>query len=347
MALLGASGRCWLLPAPAAAATKVRTLGSGDADPVGTGPLLLLLRDRRPETGAGDDRRANLLGEGAGAPGARRNGRHGAGPGQARQGGTGAARRPHGPGRGPGASSAPVRSATCAPWPSSCKRRGGRQRSRQSGAPAAAPSRPRSPAPNRRSWPGPRPRSTSAPSRSAGSRATPGSATPPAASPPATGSSPPTAPRGLDSTASACPRPAEQQRRRSFPTGSISPRSRAGMTRSAAAPASTARAASPSSGPRTRSTSPPPTRRSRSPAPPRGRSSASAAAAARPYPNQRASLLSLDTAGRPTVSNGGKTFTYSLMRGTLTADGVNVFAGFYTPPDNDEFGCVSVEFTTP
>jgi len=66
-----------------------------------------------------------------------------------------------------------------------------------------------------------------------------------------------------------------------------------------------------------------------------------------PYPNQRASLLSLDTAGKPTVSNGGKTFTYSLTRGTLTADGVNVFAGFYTPPDNDEFGCVSVEFTTP
>lgn len=66
-----------------------------------------------------------------------------------------------------------------------------------------------------------------------------------------------------------------------------------------------------------------------------------------PYPNQRASLVSLDAAGRPAVSNGGKTFTYSLMRGTLTADGVNVFAGFYTPPDNDEFGCVSVEFTTP
>jgi hypothetical protein len=66
-----------------------------------------------------------------------------------------------------------------------------------------------------------------------------------------------------------------------------------------------------------------------------------------PYPNQRAAVVSLDTAGRPTVSNGGKTFTYSLMRGTLTADGVNVFAGFYTPPDNDEFGCVSVEFTTP
>jgi Htaa len=66
-----------------------------------------------------------------------------------------------------------------------------------------------------------------------------------------------------------------------------------------------------------------------------------------PYPDQRAALLSLDTAGRPTVTGGGKTFTYGLMRGRLTADGVNVFAGFYTPPSNDEFGCVSVSFTTP
>ncbi|HEX3240395.1 MAG TPA: HtaA domain-containing protein [Solirubrobacterales bacterium] len=66
-----------------------------------------------------------------------------------------------------------------------------------------------------------------------------------------------------------------------------------------------------------------------------------------PYPSQRASLLSLDTSAGPAISNGGKTFTYSLMRGTLTTDGVNVFAGFYTPPDNDEFGCVSVAFTTP
>jgi hypothetical protein len=65
------------------------------------------------------------------------------------------------------------------------------------------------------------------------------------------------------------------------------------------------------------------------------------------YPDQRAVLLSLDTSGQPTLSGGGKTFTYSLMRGTLTADGVNVFAGFYTPPDNDEFGCVAVSFTTP
>lgn len=66
-----------------------------------------------------------------------------------------------------------------------------------------------------------------------------------------------------------------------------------------------------------------------------------------PFPNQRAALLSLDPNGQPTVSGDGKTFTYNLVRGTLTADGVNVFAGFYTPPDNDEFGCVSVSFTTP
>ncbi|MGV1048740.1 MAG: HtaA domain-containing protein [Solirubrobacterales bacterium] len=64
-----------------------------------------------------------------------------------------------------------------------------------------------------------------------------------------------------------------------------------------------------------------------------------------PYPSQRADLLSLDLGGRPVVS--GKTYTYDLMRGTLTANGVNVFAGFYPPPDNDEFGCVSVQFTTP
>lgn len=66
-----------------------------------------------------------------------------------------------------------------------------------------------------------------------------------------------------------------------------------------------------------------------------------------PYPNQRADLLSLDTTGQPTVTSGGKTLTYSLVRGTLTANGVNVFAGFYAPPSNDEFGCVSVSFTIP
>lgn len=65
------------------------------------------------------------------------------------------------------------------------------------------------------------------------------------------------------------------------------------------------------------------------------------------YPNQRTDLLTLDTAGKPTVSDGGKTLTYDLMRGTLTPNGVNVFAGFYTPPTNDEFGCVSVSFAIP
>lgn len=64
------------------------------------------------------------------------------------------------------------------------------------------------------------------------------------------------------------------------------------------------------------------------------------------YSEQRADLVGLAPTA-PTVTNGGKTFSYALMRGTLTANGVNVFAGFYTPPDNDEFGCVSVSFTTP
>jgi Htaa len=65
------------------------------------------------------------------------------------------------------------------------------------------------------------------------------------------------------------------------------------------------------------------------------------------YPDQRAALVGLDLSGKPTVGADGRTFTYDLMRGRLTADGVNVFAGFYTPPTNDEFGCVSVSFTTP
>jgi len=66
-----------------------------------------------------------------------------------------------------------------------------------------------------------------------------------------------------------------------------------------------------------------------------------------PYPNQRVALETLETAGRPTVSNEGKTFTYNLMRGRLTAEGEDVFAGFYTAPDDNEFGCVSASFTLP
>jgi hypothetical protein len=66
-----------------------------------------------------------------------------------------------------------------------------------------------------------------------------------------------------------------------------------------------------------------------------------------PYPNQRVALETLETAGRPVVSNGGKTFTYNLMRGRLTSDGEKVFAGFYTAPSDNEFGCVSASFTLP
>jgi hypothetical protein len=64
-----------------------------------------------------------------------------------------------------------------------------------------------------------------------------------------------------------------------------------------------------------------------------------------PIANRRAPLVDLDLSGQPAVTNGGKTFSYSLMRGALTADGVNVFAGFYQQGSN--FGCVSVSFTTP
>lgn len=66
-----------------------------------------------------------------------------------------------------------------------------------------------------------------------------------------------------------------------------------------------------------------------------------------PYPNQRVALESLDTSGRPTVSGGGKTLTYSLMRGKLTENGEKVFAGFYTAPGDNEFGCVSASFNIP
>jgi hypothetical protein len=66
-----------------------------------------------------------------------------------------------------------------------------------------------------------------------------------------------------------------------------------------------------------------------------------------PYPNQRVAVETLDTAGRPSVSGGGKTLTYNLMRGRLTENGEKVFAGFYTAPGDNEFGCVSASFTIP
>ncbi len=66
-----------------------------------------------------------------------------------------------------------------------------------------------------------------------------------------------------------------------------------------------------------------------------------------PYPNQRVALETLETTGRPTVSPDGKTLTYNLMRGRLTPDGEKVFAGFYTAPTDNEFGCLSASFTLP
>jgi hypothetical protein len=67
------------------------------------------------------------------------------------------------------------------------------------------------------------------------------------------------------------------------------------------------------------------------------------------YPNQRVALLSLATSGLPTtsVAAGKTTYSYDLMRGALTPDGEKVFAGFYTAPSNNGFGCVSTSFTTP
>jgi hypothetical protein len=64
-----------------------------------------------------------------------------------------------------------------------------------------------------------------------------------------------------------------------------------------------------------------------------------------PYPNQRVALLSLNAGGQPVQE--GNTYTYNLMRGTLTPDGEKVFAGFYTAPGNNGFGCVSASFTLP
>jgi hypothetical protein len=64
------------------------------------------------------------------------------------------------------------------------------------------------------------------------------------------------------------------------------------------------------------------------------------------YPNKRAVLTNLDLADQPTVSPDGKTRTYTAVRGRLSEDGQAVFADFYPPP-NDEFGCVTVSFSTP
>ena len=60
------------------------------------------------------------------------------------------------------------------------------------------------------------------------------------------------------------------------------------------------------------------------------------------YPNQRAELVELAAAPQP---GAGGTVGYTLAKGTLTADGASVFAGFY--PEGGGFGCATVSFTTP
>ena len=64
-----------------------------------------------------------------------------------------------------------------------------------------------------------------------------------------------------------------------------------------------------------------------------------------PYPDKRAALLDLATAGPP-GEGPASTFGFPApVRGALTSDGQAVFAGFYPPPNNG-FGCVDVSFTT-
>jgi Htaa protein len=64
-----------------------------------------------------------------------------------------------------------------------------------------------------------------------------------------------------------------------------------------------------------------------------------------PYPDRRAPLLGLATAGPPSEGSPSSFGFPAPLRGKLTGDGQNVFAGFYPPP-NDGFGCVSVSFQT-
>jgi Htaa len=64
-----------------------------------------------------------------------------------------------------------------------------------------------------------------------------------------------------------------------------------------------------------------------------------------PYPDRRAPLLDLASAEPPSESSPSGFGFPAPLRGKLTADGQNVFAGFYPPP-NDGFGCVSASFTT-
>jgi hypothetical protein len=63
-----------------------------------------------------------------------------------------------------------------------------------------------------------------------------------------------------------------------------------------------------------------------------------------PYPDQRASLLGLVPSAPVQLAPGSFGFP-APIRGTLTAAGQTVFAGFYPPP-GDGFGCFSIAFST-
>jgi hypothetical protein len=63
-----------------------------------------------------------------------------------------------------------------------------------------------------------------------------------------------------------------------------------------------------------------------------------------PYPDQRASLLSL-VPSTPIQGSPGSFGFAAPIRGALTDDGQTVFAGFYPPPGNG-FGCFSISFST-
>lgn len=63
------------------------------------------------------------------------------------------------------------------------------------------------------------------------------------------------------------------------------------------------------------------------------------------YLDKRAAILGLALSSPPSEGPAG-TFSFGApLRGSLTADGQSVFAGFYPPPGNG-FGCFSISFST-
>jgi len=64
------------------------------------------------------------------------------------------------------------------------------------------------------------------------------------------------------------------------------------------------------------------------------------------YRDTRASILDLSLAEAPVEGPAG-TFAFAKpIKSYLTADGLSIFGGFYSPPTNHGFGCFSVSFAT-